>query len=156
MILIADTSALLAALTPKHEMHQGARDALNQASLTVVSPLVMTELDHMIRRDAKSTHQQRGAKQFGAAQSRKALEWISRETTRLRMAVPAANADTIGQAITVMNLYQHLALDLADAVSVVLASEYDTDAVLTLDREDFRALRPLSSHTAFRLLPDDL
>ncbi|QEU93374.1 PIN domain-containing protein [Streptomyces kanamyceticus] len=156
MILIADTSALLAALTPKHEAHQGARDALNRAALTVVSPLVMTELDHMIRRDAKNTHQQRGAKQFGATQSRKVLEWITGETARLRMAVPAANADTIRQAVTIMNLHQHLALDLADAVSVALASEYDTDAVLTLDREDFRALRPLSGHTAFRLLPEDL
>jgi hypothetical protein len=30
------------------------------------------------------------------------------------------------------------------------------DALLTLDRRDFRALRPLSRHEAFRLLPYDL
>ena len=30
-----------------------------------------------------------------------------------------------------------------------------TDAVLTLDRRDFRAMRPLTAHKSFRLLPDD-
>ena len=55
-----------------------------------------------------------------------------------------------------MNRYADLDLDLADAVSVALAADYRTDAVLTLDRRDFRALRPLTPHKAFRLLPDDL
>lgn len=36
------------------------------------------------------------------------------------------------------------------------AAEYDTDAILTLGRHDFRALRPLGRHKAFRVLPDDL
>jgi predicted nucleic acid-binding protein len=40
-------------------------------------------------------------------------------------------------------------LDLADAVNVVLAERYETDVVLTLDRRNFRAVRPLNSHTAF-------
>ena len=40
-------------------------------------------------------------------------------------------------------------------VNVALAARYQTDTVLTLDRRDFRALRPLSRHPAFRLLPDD-
>ena len=30
------------------------------------------------------------------------------------------------------------------------------NAVLTLDRRDFRAVRPLTPHKAFRLLPDDV
>jgi hypothetical protein len=30
------------------------------------------------------------------------------------------------------------------------------DAVLTLGRRDFRAVRPLGRHKCFRLLPDDL
>ncbi|MGX1368580.1 putative nucleic acid-binding protein [Streptomyces canus] len=47
-------------------------------------------------------------------------------------------------------------LDLADAVNVALAADYDTDAILTLDRRDFRAVRPLGRHKAFRVLPDDL
>ncbi|GAA1891058.1 hypothetical protein [Streptantibioticus ferralitis] len=41
-------------------------------------------------------------------------------------------------------------------MNIALAAEYRTDAVLTLDRRDFRAVRPLTPHKAFRLLPDDL
>ncbi|MEU9891174.1 hypothetical protein [Sphaerisporangium sp. NPDC051011] len=41
-------------------------------------------------------------------------------------------------------------------MNVALAADYRTDAVLTLDRRDFRAVRPLTPDKAFRLLPDDL
>jgi hypothetical protein len=41
-------------------------------------------------------------------------------------------------------------------VNVVLAERYETDSILTLDRRDFRVMRPLTGHAAFRLLPDDL
>jgi len=44
----------------------------------------------------------------------------------------------------------------ADGVNVALAAEYRTDALLSLDRRDFRTVRPLTPHQAFRLLPDDL
>jgi predicted nucleic acid-binding protein len=52
--------------------------------------------------------------------------------------------------------YVDLDLDLADAATVVLAAEYRTNVVLTLDRRDLRVLRPLTGRHAFRLLPDDL
>jgi hypothetical protein len=39
---------------------------------------------------------------------------------------------------------------------VGLAAQYGTDAVLTLDRRDFRAMCPFTPHKRFRLLPDDL
>jgi predicted nucleic acid-binding protein len=55
-----------------------------------------------------------------------------------------------------MTRYADLDLDLADAVTVAVAADYRTDAVLTLDRRDFRAVRPLTPHKAFRLFPDDL
>lgn len=41
-------------------------------------------------------------------------------------------------------------------MNVVLANDYRTNAILALDRRDFRALKPLSIHPAFRLVPDDL
>jgi uncharacterized protein len=56
----------------------------------------------------------------------------------------------------VQRQYASLDLDLADAVNVALAAQYRTDAMLTLDRRDFRAMRPLTPHKWFRLLPDDL
>lgn len=40
-------------------------------------------------------------------------------------------------------------------MNIALATEFDTDAVLTPDRRDFRAVRPLGRHKAFRVLPDD-
>ncbi len=52
--------------------------------------------------------------------------------------------------------YADLELDLADALNVAVAADYRTNAVLTLDHRDFRAVRPLTSHDAFLLLPDDL
>ncbi len=48
------------------------------------------------------------------------------------------------------------ALDSTHPVNVALAADYDTDAIRTLDRRDFRAVRPLGHHKAFRVLPDDL
>ncbi|WP_405561837.1 hypothetical protein [Streptomyces sp. NBC_01180] len=46
-------------------------------------------------------------------------------------------------------------IGLADAMNVTLAAVYSTDEVATLDREHMRAVRPLTGHAAFRLLPDD-
>ncbi len=60
----------------------------------------------------------------------------------------------VGQAQAVSRHYTDL--ELADAVNVALAAEYRTDAILTLDRRDFRAMRPLTPHKWFRLLPDHL
>nr|WP_301184523.1 hypothetical protein [Kutzneria buriramensis]WKX11113.1 hypothetical protein Q4V64_27820 [Kutzneria buriramensis] len=37
---------------------------------------------------------------------------------------------------------------------MALAADYDTDAMLILDRRDFRAVRPLIRYKAFRVLPD--
>jgi predicted nucleic acid-binding protein len=60
-------------------------------------------------------------------------------------------------ALTVRARYASLDLDLVDAVNVALAAEYATDAILTKDIRDFRALRPVDGrHTCFRILPDDL
>ncbi|WP_412775319.1 VapC toxin family PIN domain ribonuclease [Streptomyces violaceus] len=64
--------------------------------------------------------------------------------------------DHLGAARSVRVRCRALGLDLADAVNVALATDDDTDAILTLDRRDFRAVRPLGRYGAFRELPDDL
>ncbi len=74
----------------------------------------------------------------------------------MRVLVPEVSATVLRRARSVQTAYADLRLDLADSVNVVLAETYETEIVLTLDRRDFRAIRPLSGHTAFRLLPDDL
>lgn len=45
---------------------------------------------------------------------------------------------------------------MSGVANVALAAEFRTDAVLTLDRRDFRAVRPLTARKAFRVLPDGL
>jgi len=65
--------------------------------------------------------------------------------------------DMLDAAPAVSARYSTLNLNLVDAVNVALAAEYDTEAVLTRDLRDFRALRPLAGrHVHFRFLPDDL
>lgn len=75
---------------------------------------------------------------------------------RGRVVLPEITEDHLGAAQSIRVLYRTLDLDLADAVNVALAADYDTDAILALDRRDFRAVCPLGRHKAFRVLPDDL
>ncbi|OEU85307.1 hypothetical protein DB35_15835 [Streptomyces abyssalis] len=73
-----------------------------------------------------------------------------------RAELATVTVTTVEQAQMVRAHHGSLDLDLTDAVNVVLARDYDTDAILTLDLRDFRAITPLGPHKAFRLLPDDL
>ncbi|MGV0750654.1 PIN domain-containing protein [Mycolicibacter minnesotensis] len=143
MLVIADTSGLVAAFNTSDPGHLAARQALAGAALTVVSPLVLLEIEHIVTRNV----------------SRPAAlainDWLLAQERTGRVAVAAIAASALRTARTVQNRYQDLRLDLTDAVSVVLAEHYETDAVLTLDRRDFRAIVPLHGAPAFRLLPDD-
>lgn len=72
---------------------------------------------------------------------------------RMRFQIPETSIDVLDTARAVQRHYA--ALDLVDGVNVALAAQYRTDALLSLDRRDFRTVRPLTPHRAFRLLPDD-
>ena len=144
IIVVADTSGLLAALDSTHTEHGAANEAIIAAGLLVMSPLLLAEIDHVATRE------------LGREAAISAVDDIRRWMGRGRVVVPEITEDHLGAAQSVRARHAALNLDLADAVNVALASDYDTDAILTLDRRDFRALRPLSRHKAFRLLPDDL
>ena len=73
-----------------------------------------------------------------------------------RVAIAEVSGAALDTAQGLRTRYAALDLDLADAVNVVVAAEYRTETLLTLDRRDLRALRPLSGRAAFTLLPDDL
>ncbi|MEZ0365632.1 VapC toxin family PIN domain ribonuclease [Mycobacterium sp. pUA109] len=144
MIAIADTSGLLALFNradPEHTQTVAAADA---CGLLVVSPLALVEAHQVasIRADRRAADAILGTVVARAESSRVA---IVETTPRL-----------LRNTLAVRRRYVELDLDLADAAAVVLAAEYRTDVVLTLDRRDFRAIRPLTGHGAFRLLPDDL
>ncbi|MEV0006900.1 PIN domain-containing protein [Streptomyces sp. NPDC051840] len=144
IIVIADTSGLLAALDSNHPEHQASNEAIMTAGLLVMSPLLLAEIDHVATRE------------LGREAALSAVDDIRTWMRRGRIAVPEITEDHLGVAQFVRARYRGLDLDLADAVNVALAADYDTDAILTLDRRDFRAVRPLGRHKAFRVLPDDL
>ncbi|MFD7897091.1 PIN domain-containing protein [Streptomyces sp. NPDC059743] len=144
IIVVADTSGLLAALDSAHPEHQGANEALLAAGLLVMSPLLLSEIDHVATRE------------LGREAAVSAIDDIRRWMRVSRIVVPEITESHLASAQSVRVRYGALDLDLADAVNVALAADYDTDAVLTLDRRDFRAVRPLGRHKCFRLLPDDL
>jgi predicted nucleic acid-binding protein len=144
IIVIADTSGLLAALDSTHPEQKAANEAIQSAGLLVMSPLLLAELDHVATRE------------LGRVAAHSAVDDIRHWMRRGRILVPEITEDHLGTAQSVRVRYSALDLDLADAVNVALASDYDSDAILTLDRRDFRAVRPLGRHKAFRILPDDL
>ncbi|MGA5264524.1 PIN domain-containing protein [Streptomyces griseoincarnatus] len=144
IVVIADTSGLLAALDSGHPEHQASNEAIMVAGLLVMSPLLLAEIDHVATRE------------LGREAALSAVDDIRHWVRRGRVVLPEITEDHLGAAQSVRARYRDLDLDLANAVNVALAAEYDTDAVLTLDRRDFRAVRPLGRHKAFRVLPDDL
>ncbi|MFD7156525.1 PIN domain-containing protein [Kribbella sp. NPDC059898] len=144
MILVADTSGIIAAFDRNAPEGPVCRKLLQDAGTVVLSPLVLAEVDQLAR-----------ARLGGVARSQ-ILELLTAQVQRMRFQVPDIGAETLATALAVIARYADLDLDLADAVTVALAADYRTDSVLTLDRRDFRAVRPLTPHQAFRLLPDDL
>lgn len=143
MIVVGDTSGLVAALNAADPEHEPARTALRYAALTVVSPLVILEIEHITTRcvDRRSAHA--------------INDWLLRQERTGRVTVASVPAVVLCRARAVQDRYAALRLDLTDAVNVVLAEEYETETILTLDRRDFRAITPLTGTHAFRLLPDD-
>lgn len=144
MILVADTSGIIAAFDRNAPEGPACRKLLQEAGTVILPPLVLAEVDHLARA------------RLGAAARSTILELLTAQVRRMRFQVPDVGPETLETALAVMNRCADLDLDLADAVSVALAADYRTDAILTLDRRDFRALRPLTPHKAFRLFPDDL
>jgi uncharacterized protein len=144
VILIADTSGLLATFDKNAPESADCRAALEAAGTVLVSPLVLAEVDHLA--DAR----------FGADARSTVLDFIIFQARRERFQIPLIAIDQLEVARKVRRQYAGLNLDLAGAVNVMLAAEYRTNCVLTLDRRDFRAIRPLTPHPAFRLLPDDM
>lgn len=144
MILIGDTSGLVAALNVSDPEHKAARKSLSSAALTVVSALVLMEIEHVITRNV------------GRSAAHSVLDWLLDQESIMRIQIPPVQGDMLRKARRIQQRYSALRLDLTDAVNVVIAEEYETETILTLDRRDFRAIVPLTEKRAFRLLPDDL
>ena len=144
MILVADTSGIIAAFDRRAPESENCRKLFQEAGTVILSPLVLAEVDHLAR-----------ARLGGPARA-VILDALLVQIRRMRFQVPEVGAEILATGMSVIKRYADLDLDLADAVNVALAAEYRTDSLLTLDRRDFRAIRPLTPHPAFRLFPDDL
>lgn len=144
LIVVFDTSGLIAALDQTHPDNEMARQVPNDAGTIVVSPLVLGELDHVDRRvlGRRAIHQ--------------AIDDIAGWSSRSRAVIPEVTPAILATAQAVRERYGDLQLDLTGAVLVAVASEFHTDAILTLDRGDFRVVCPLTAHRAFLVLPADL
>lgn len=144
MIVVADASGIIAASDKNSPEFTRCQAALADAGTVLVSPLVLAEVDHL------------ALARFGGNARSVLIGFILSQARRERFLIPHVTVDLLEEARRVQRKYAGLNLDLADAVNVALAAEYRTNSVLTLDRRDFRAIRPLTSHPAFQLLPDDM
>ncbi|MGO4616271.1 type II toxin-antitoxin system VapC family toxin [Nocardia sp. 2YAB30] len=143
MIVVADTSGILALFNRSDPEHFAVRRAADEASALVVSPLALTEVHHV------------ASVRAGRTVADGILALLADRITSTRIVVADVDAAQLRTAVEVRASYDGLDLDIVDAVCVTLANEFDTDAILTLDRRDFRVVRPLNTYRAFRVLPDD-
>lgn len=140
-VVIADTSALLAYFNEEDHHHAAVRRGVARCGHLLISPCVLAELDYLL------------ATRHGSRTARTVLQHVARRAASGRWEVPDIGSHLLA-AHTVLADYP--GIGLADAMNVVLAREFRTDVVATLDRKHFRMVRPLTSHHSFKLLPDDV
>lgn len=142
-VAIADTSALIAVFNRRDLEHASCVKARGSIGHLVISPMVLTELDYLI------------TKEIGSQAAIDVLDHIMGKIDVKRYEVPEVSPH-LRTARAVMARYKPMDIGLTDAMNAALAAEFRTDAVFTLDRRHFRALRPLTGHDSYRLLPDDV
>jgi uncharacterized protein len=146
VIVVADTSAIIAASDRNAPESPACRSLLREAGTVIISPLVLAEVDHLAK--ARS----------GSPAQTAIIDFVLAQARQQRFQIPGTGPGILGTARQVQH-YASLDLELADAVNIALAAQYRTDAMLTLDRRDFRAIsaiRQLTPHKWFRTLPDGL
>ena len=144
MIIVADTSALFAGFDADQPDH-GQIAALLETETLAISPLVITELDHLMHRD------------LGFSATMQVVDALAGRMAEGQYRLAELKPNDIVAAQGIRAKYEGLRLDLADAFGVILADRYRTDRILTLDQRDYRAIEPLTPGIhAFRILPADL
>jgi predicted nucleic acid-binding protein len=138
-VIIVDTSGLLSAIDASQRGHREAATALRAAEPPwILSPFVLAELDYLL------------ATRVGIDAERELLAEVGRGVYRLE----PLGAEDIDAADQLIGRYPDLAIGLADASIVVLATRYGVRDLLTLDERHFRAIRGPGGRP-FRLLPSD-
>jgi len=136
--VIVDTSALLAYFDANEPAHSAVAAVIEAADEPLVlSPFVIAELDHLLL----TRHGTRAEQAVLGELTGGAWELADFGTRRLQA------AGVIVQA------YADVPIGLTDASLVVLAGEYRTDRIATLDRRHFSVLR-LPGGGPLRILPE--
>jgi uncharacterized protein len=137
--LVCDTSGILAALDTADTDHEACATVLEaHRGPLILSPLVLAELDHLVRVRLGS----KAARVFDDDVAGGAYE------------LAAITAADVAKCLDVDRWYADLGLGLTDASLVVLAARVRTRSLFTLDERHFRAVSPLQGGV-LRLLPAD-
>jgi uncharacterized protein len=139
VVIVLDTSGLLAAIDSSQRFHEAAKETLGRTvGPLILSPFVLAELDYLL------------ARRVGREAELALLQEVAKETYRLA----AFSIGDVAEASRIMVQHADLRVSLADASNVVLADRHDTLDVLTLDERHFRTLRGPGGRP-FRVLPAD-
>jgi uncharacterized protein len=139
-MIIVDTAPLVAAAIANDQDHDRCVEVFNrmhrERQTLVVPCFVVAETCYMIQRD--------GGNRTVAQFMRSLVGGIFQQ-------IDLDDQDTM-RAAHLIEQYEDLQLDAADAAVIALAEHHNLDTVITLDYRDFRVVRP-SHVAAFTLLP---
>ena len=134
---LLDTGALVALLDRRQNLHQEFARFFDTWTGPVVSEAVLAEATHLV---GKLPGGRRACLDFCLAGG--ALLVRQRPST----------GQSLRRCRELIDSYDDLPMDFADATWVVLAEELDTDRVLTTDRRDFSIYR-IDGRRRFRIKP---
>jgi predicted nucleic acid-binding protein len=134
--IVVDTSALLAFFDASEPDHDAVARGLRAADVVVVSPYVVAEVDNLV------------ATRHGVDEELAVLDALANEAWHL----PTIDQEALGRCREVILRYRDQGIGVADASLVVLAAQYQTRTIATLDHRHFAVLRSLDGHP-FELLP---
>ena len=138
VLILVDSSGVLAAVDPRQEHHAAAAPVLVRPGRRILSPFILAELDYLI------------AKHGGQREEDKLLRDVANGAYELA----SFGATDVAAAHAIIQRYADLKLGLADASIVVLAERYQCRDVLTLDQRHFRVVDGPGGQP-FHLLPFD-
>jgi uncharacterized protein len=144
LIVVVDTSGLIAAVNDRSALHQETRAFLDELEAEpdarlVVSPFILAEADYLIsERDDRPDIALR----------------LLRDVAAGGYHLEPFGPEDLDRAADVIERYGDQDIGLADASNVVLAERHGTLSILTLDERHFRALRGPGGEP-FHLLPTD-
>lgn len=137
MAVIFDSSFLFALTYSKAKQHEDCVQlARNLREKLIVPVTVLPEVTYLL------------AKRFGHHYMREFVHRISNSDWHIENLI----GDDMKRVYELLSVYADEKLDFADVTIIAMAERLDVDTILTLDRRDFRLVRP--SHIEyFNLLP---